>query len=312
MLGWHFSPACAILGEHGCANHNRGPERLKARLQDTWQESLQDNWQPFLDIFLEAAIAGAEAMRQVGPVLLETKSNGTPQAAADLASDAAINVTLSRHLPEIPVVSEERSVTAPVGFAKPRFILIDPIDGTREFLEGHPDHAICIALIENRHPVAGIILAPQQRKAWLAGDIAQEVSLDDDLRPIKATYRRLMLASTHADPETMVTSRSRPDPLARRMFPHLADSSIRRVGAILKLVAIARGDACIFPTSNPSSEWDIAAGEALVRAAGGTMLGKNGKRLVYGRKRRNFIHEPYIAACNAEMARKALAQWPIC
>jgi 3'(2'), 5'-bisphosphate nucleotidase len=272
----------------------------------------QDLRQPVLDIFLKAAIAGALAIRSAGQGLLEVKHNGTPQAAADLASDAAIAGVLSASLPSLPVISEESSPGLPEGFAEKPFILVDPIDGTREFLEGHPDHAICIALVENRHPVAGVILAPQQRKVWLAGSTAREIVLDADLQPVPGSMRILRLSSDNAEPQSMVTSRSRPDPMAYRMFPHLAEGSIRRVGAILKLVAIARGDACIFPTSNPSSEWDIAAGEALVLAAGGTMLGKNGKRLVYGRKRHNFIHEPYIAAANGAMVRKALAQWPIC
>jgi 3'(2'), 5'-bisphosphate nucleotidase len=275
-------------------------------------KTLRDPWQPVLDVFLEAAIAGARAIQSVGPALLEIKSNGTPQAAADLASDAAIAEVLSRRLPAIPVISEESSNKLPRGFAQESFILVDPIDGTREFMEGHPDHAICIALIEKRHPVASVILAPQQHKAWLAGTAAHEIILHDTLEPVAGSARLLQLTGQHGEPTSMVTSRSRPDPMARRMFPHLAEGSIRRVGAILKLVAIARGDACIFPTSNPSAEWDIAAGEALVRAAGGIMLGRNGRRLVYGRKSRKFLHEPYVAACNRAIMRKALAQWPAC
>jgi 3'(2'), 5'-bisphosphate nucleotidase len=272
----------------------------------------EDRQQHVLDVFLDAAIAGALAIRETGHGLLEIKSNGTPQAAADLASDAAISHILSDRLPGLPVVSEERSEQLPKNFARNPFILVDPIDGTREFLEGHPDHAICIALVEKRHPVASVILAPQQRKAWLAGSLAREITLDDNLLPVAGSMRTLRLNSHHTTPLSMVTSRSRPDPMAKRMFPHLPDESIRGVGAILKLVAIATGDACIFPTSNPSSEWDIAAGEALVLAAGGAMMGRNGKRLLYGRTRHHFIHEPYVAAGNRAMARLALAQWPIC
>ncbi len=285
---------------------------MNTTLADRSADVPADLRQAVLDVLLEAAIAGALAMRSAGPVLLEVKSNGTPQAAADLASDAAIAHVLAARLPELPVISEESSRSLPRGFAAQPFILVDPIDGTREFLEGHPDHAVCLALVENRHPVAGVILAPQHRKAWLAGSMAREIVLDADLLPLPGPGRLMRLTDQRLDPETVVTSRSRPDPLARRLFPHLADSSIQRIGAILKLVAVARGDASVFPTSNPSSEWDIAAGEALVLAAGGTMLGRNGKRLVYGRRRRNFIHEPYIAAANRKMARKALAQWPIC
>lgn len=269
-----------------------------------------DRWSAVLATFLEAAAAGARAIAAAGPRLITFKPDGTPHAAADLASDAAIRAALGRGLPGLPLVSEEGARNLPKGFAKGRFVLIDPLDGTREFLEGHPDHAVCLALVEARRPVAGVILAPQRRKAWVAGETAAELTLDEDFRPIPGAGRRLRLDSAVDHPSRLVTSRSRPDPMARRMFPEIAEADVSRIGAALKLVAIAKGEACVFPTSNPSSEWDIAAGEALVRAAGGVMMGLDGRDLVYGRSSRRFLHEPYVAACNRAVARLAVAQWP--
>jgi 3'(2'), 5'-bisphosphate nucleotidase len=263
-----------------------------------------------LDAFVEAAVAGARAMRQAGRTFIETKGDGTPYAAADEASDKAIHDVLGLRLPGMPIVSEENPGRLPAHFADGRFVLVDPLDGTREFLEGHPDHAVCIALIERRRPIAGVILAPVQAKAWVAGDDAREYDLDSDYSPLPASARVLCVDKVRDKAQRLVTSRSRPDPLALRMYPDLAPASIKQMGAVLKLVAIARGDACVFPTSNPSSEWDIAAGEALVRAAGGVMSNRNGKRLIYGRKRNHFRHEPYVAACNRMVLRQALDQWP--
>ncbi len=263
-----------------------------------------------LDAFVEAAAAGAKAMQLIGRAFIEIKGDGTPHAAADGASDRAIHQVLSRRLPGLPIVSEESAGEPPAHFADGRFVLVDPLDGTREFLEGHPDHAVCIALIERRRPVAGVILAPVKGKAWIAGEDAREYDLDADFRLIEASARILCVDKARDKAQRLVTSRSRPDPLALKMYPNLAPSSIKQMGAVLKLVAIARGDACVFPTSNPSAEWDIAAGEALVRAAGGVMSNRNGKRLVYGRKRHHFRHEPYVAACNRMVLRQALAQWP--
>jgi 3'(2'), 5'-bisphosphate nucleotidase len=263
-----------------------------------------------LDAFVEAAAAGACAMQLIGRAFIETKGDGTPHAAADGASDRAIHQVLSHRLPGLPIVSEENPGHLPAHFADGRFVLVDPLDGTREFLEGHPDHAVCIALIERRRPVAGVILAPVQAKAWIAGEDAREYDLDPDYRPILESARVLCVDKAREKAQRLVTSRSRPDPLAQRMYPDLAPSSIKQMGAVLKLVAIARGDACVFPTSNPSAEWDIAAGEALVRAAGGVMSNREGKRLIYGRKRNHFRHEPYVAACNRMVLRQALAQWP--
>jgi 3'(2'), 5'-bisphosphate nucleotidase len=303
-----FDPGLPHLTRHGCSNHN-DPRELSVLSHKT---SDQARFGPVLDVFVEAAIAGARAMQAAGKALLTVKGDGTPHAAADLASDAAIGDVLDRHLPDVPVVSEERSHALPRGFADGRFILVDPLDGTREFLQGHPDHAVCIALIEQRRPVAGVILAPMQRKIWIAGDKATEMDLDGELQPMSTSQKTLMLAAQTEKPLHMVTSRSRPDPLARRFFPEITEQNIRQIGAVMKLVAVAKGEACVFPTSNPSSEWDIAAGEALVLAAGGVMLGLNGKRLVYGRKRLRFIHEPYIAATNMGIARKAIDQWRAC
>jgi 3'(2'), 5'-bisphosphate nucleotidase len=265
-----------------------------------------------LDAMTEAAVAGARALAQADTTLLATKDDGTPQAAADLASDTAIAGVLAARMPGVPVISEERSNQLPRGFASGRFLLVDPLDGTREFLAGHPDHAVCIALIEQRRPVAGVILAPLRRRIWVAGEEAVEMALDGNLSPVAATRRVLRVDSGNDAPRCLVTSRSRPDPIVRKLFPDVPESQVRQVGAVLKLVAVATGEACAFPTNNPSSEWDIAAGEALIRAAGGVMMDKTGKPLVYGRKARRFLHEPYVAARSAEIARVAVAQWAAC
>ena len=177
-------------------------------------------------------------------------------------------------------------------------------------MEGHPDHAVCVALVEARRPVAGVIVAPARRLAWLAGDQALEIGLDESLDPLPGEGRLLTLDGAATTPaRSMATSRSRPDPLARRLFPEIDDGGLRRIGAILKLVAVARGEACVFPTRNPSSEWDIAAGDALIAAAGGTMVGRDGRPLLYGRAEAGFLHEPYVAARSRALADLALSRW---
>ncbi len=262
-----------------------------------------------LDLFLTAALAGAKAIRAAGLGLISFKDDGTPHAAADLASDLAIRGVLAAR-PDLPIVSEEGARELPAGFAERPFILVDPLDGTREFMEGHPDHAVCIALIEARRPVAGVIVAPAQRLAWLAGERALELDLDESLDPLPGGGRLLSLDGSATTPVlSIATSRSRPDPLARRLFPEVDDGGLRRIGAILKLAAVARGEACVFPTQNPSSEWDIAAGDALIGAAGGVMVGRDGQPLLYGRAEAGFLHEPYVAARSRSLADLALRRW---
>jgi len=263
---------------------------------------------------LEAAIAGARAIEGAGRGLIQFKADGTPHAAADMASDSAIRRSLAASPPAaglsaLPIVSEEGARDLPADLADHRFLLVDPLDGTREFMDGHPDHAVCIALVEDRRPVAGVILAPHRRLAWLAGDRAEEIALDPDLRPLPGRPRCLTLDPEVCAPRRLAASRSRPDPMARRIFPEIGDLDVLSIGAVLKLVAIARGEACVFPTRNPSSEWDIAAGEALLRAAGGDMVGLDGQPLVYGRAALRFLHEPYVAARSPAVAALALARW---
>ncbi|MGL4239656.1 MAG: inositol monophosphatase family protein, partial [Beijerinckiaceae bacterium] len=88
------------------------------------------------------------------------KADGTPQTEADLLSDRAIGETLAQECPGVPIVSEGSRGDLPHDFAARPFLLVDPLDGTREFLEGHADHAVCVALIENRRPALGVVVAP--------------------------------------------------------------------------------------------------------------------------------------------------------
>lgn len=262
-----------------------------------------------LAVLLEAALAGARVLTAFQGRNHRVKPDGTPVTDADMASDAAIRQVLTAGLPGVPIVSEEHGGDLPPGFAERPFLLVDPLDGTREFIEGHPDHAVCIALIENRRPRLGVIAAPMQRRVWMAGAEARAWRLSAAMT-IEGPGEVLRVA-THGDaPGRLVTSRSRPDPFAAALMPSLPGATLRPLGAVLKLVAVAAGEACLFPAGNPSSEWDIAAGEALVLAAGGSMLAVGGAPILYGDAGNSFLHPPYAAGANETMVRSALAQWP--
>jgi 3'(2'), 5'-bisphosphate nucleotidase len=255
-----------------------------------------------------AALAGARALTPARDRAHRIKPDGTPQTAADLASDRAIRASLGTHLPGIPVVSEENLGDVMPRLGEQPFLLVDPLDGTREFLADHPDHAVCIALIENRRPTFGVIVAPRLRQAWTAGSEARAWGLTEELA-LEPGSRVLRLA-----PETnvrrVVQSRSRPDPFAAAVMRATPGAILESRGAVLKLVAVAEGRACLFPAGNPSSEWDIAAGDALVRAAGGCMLALDGEPVSYGNVAGHFLHPPYAAGASEAIVRAALAQWP--
>jgi 3'(2'), 5'-bisphosphate nucleotidase len=278
---------------------------MKAVSSDMVEQSITRR----LAALLSAALAGARALAAVQDRGHRLKPDGTPQTEADLASDAAIRAVLAKELPGIAIVSEEDVGALPADFADRPFVLVDPLDGTREYMEGHPDHAVCIALIENRRPVLGVIVAPMMRLAWTAGADARVVRLSATLEP-EGPGETVHVAAHSQEAARLVTSRSRPDPFAAALMPAMPGATLRPLGAVLKLVAVASGEACLFPAGNPSSEWDIAAGEALVLAAGGCMLGIDGRPIRYGDAASRFLHPPYAAGATEEMVRSAIAQWP--
>jgi 3'(2'), 5'-bisphosphate nucleotidase len=269
---------------------------------------MTDSYDTRLESLLRAALSGARALAAVTARDFRAKADGTPQTEADLASDAAIREVLSAEWPGVTIVSEEHTDSLPADLAARPFLLVDPLDGTREFIEGHPDHAVCIALVENRRPVLSAIVAPMQRLAWTAGVDARVWELSDTLEPMGAG-QILRVGSRDAHATRLVTSRSRPDPFAAAILPGMPGATLKPMGAVLKLVAVATGQACLFPAGNPSSEWDIAAGEALVLAAGGCMLGAGGQPILYGNTANRFLHPPYAAGATEAMVRGALAQW---
>ncbi len=264
---------------------------------------------PRLDRLLAAALAGARALSGADRRAIRRKADGTPQTAADVASDAAIRAALRILMPGVAIVSEEHQAELPPDLANRPFLLVDPLDGTREFIEGHPDHAVCVALIEQRRPVVGVIVAPMRRMAWTADRTARQWTLSEALEPV-GEGRTVRIAPQAGPPAAMATSRSRSDPFVAALRPIWPEAVVRPIGAVLKLVAVATGEVCLFPAGSPSSEWDIAAGEALVLAAGGSMLSIDGQPIRYGNAAGGFGHSPYAAGATEAMVRAALAQWP--
>jgi 3'(2'), 5'-bisphosphate nucleotidase len=260
----------------------------------------------------QAASAGGRALMQASASPLAAKSDGSPVTLADLASDKAIQYVLTRLFPAIPIISEESAMNPPPDFAARPFFLVDPLDGTKEFMAGHTDFAVCIGLIAQSRPVAGLILAPLQHKAWFGALEAEEWDLDHGLNGIQGTRRKLVLESAITTPASIITSRSHADRRSARLLAHFPEARHASMGAALKFTAVARGDACLYPRGSGSMEWDTAAGEAILLAAGGFMAAENGKPMVYGRAGANFLNGPFMAGRSQAMVTEALLQWDPC
>jgi 3'(2'), 5'-bisphosphate nucleotidase len=270
---------------------------------------------PLSDIaagLFEAAAAGGRALLNASghPVLIKT--DGSPVTAADLASDHAIRESLARRFPMIPSVSEEASAGFREEAALAPFFLIDPMDGTKEFIAGSPDFAVCVALIVKRRPVAGVIVAPAAGTACMAAGDASCFTLDNALACREKSARILKLTGAAPEKLTLVTSRSHGDDRSLRLVRHFPDCAHRTMGAAVKFMAVARGEADLYPRGTGSMEWDTAAGEALVLAAGGAMLGEDGKPMFYGKTTEGFRNAPFIAGRSKALVRQALAQWAAC
>ena len=264
------------------------------------------------EVFFAAASAGGRALLAAPSTALETKSDGTPVTRADLASDAAIRELLSAHYPELPIISEEHTAELPKGHGDKPFILVDPMDGTKEFINGYSDYAICIGLIVAGRPVAGIVLAPAQKMAWLGFEKAEELALDDNLEEKTGSRKHLSLSHQGNIPVSVITSRSHSDEQSKKLISCFPNIRHVTMGAALKFTSVARNDASLYPRGTGSMEWDTAAGEAILIAAGGHMVGTDGHPLVYGKSENHFRNGPFIAGCNKEIVELALTQWAAC
>jgi 3'(2'), 5'-bisphosphate nucleotidase len=223
----------------------------------------------------------------------DTKSDGSPVTEADLAADKVIRDSLARDLPGLSVITEETCTAASTADAA-CYVLVDPLDGTREFIKGSDEFTVNIALIADGVPVAGAVYAPALHRLYIGGatahrlDIASDdadVSLDG-LQPIGA---RLV---PHGNWRAVV-SRSHLDPDTRRWIDQHGIGELHSAGSSLKFCAIAEGGADVYPRLGPTMEWDTAAGHAVLLAAGGRVTDLDGQPMRYGKP--EFRNGSFIA-----------------
>ncbi len=236
--------------------------------------------------------AGRATLRFYGTAEAAAKADGSPVTAADQAAEDIILPKLRALTPEIPVVSEvEASKGLTPEVTGSRFWLVDPLDGTKEFLSGNGEFTVNIALIEHGTPVLGVVVIPARGETY-AGATSCAATLTDaqGTRPIAA----------RPVPDcglTVVGSRSHGDAAAMDQF--LAGRPVaefRPAGSSLKLCLIAQGAADLYPRLGTTMEWDIAAGHAVLSAAGGRVETLDGKKFTYGKP---DYRNPHFAAYGA-------------
>lgn len=224
-----------------------------------------------------------------------TKPDASPVTAADEIAESILLEGLAKILPGVPVVAEESvSRQAPVAPAS-TYLLVDPVDGTREMIAGRAEYTVNVALVEDHAPVFGVIYAPALKALYAGGDgAARRAALAPGAR-----FDRNSLSPIHTRPRparlVALVSRSHPDAASDRFLAGFPLEKKIPLGSSLKFARLAEGEADVYARLATVNEWDIAAGHALLAAAGGAVTAPDGSPLAYGTRGNDFRVNGFVA-----------------
>lgn len=236
-----------------------------------------------LDLALALADLACRAGREILAVYatdfaVEEKSDHSPLTQADRASHSLLKPELARLLPDVPLVSEEGDLP-PFAARKgwPSFLLLDPLDGTKEFVKKNGEFTVNIGLVRGTRPVLGVVHAPVADLTFVGGPEFGAFCLDNGTpTPIRA-------AAAPARGALVIVSRSHPSPELAGFLAGLDAPRTAPHGAAFKFCKVAEGSAHLYPRYNPTMEWDTAAGQAILEGAGGAVLTWGGAPLAYNK-----------------------------
>jgi 3'(2'), 5'-bisphosphate nucleotidase len=252
-----------------------------------------------LPALTEIAVRAARAIRErIGQVGAKRKADGSPVTSADIAAQAAICEGLSHVAPALPVVAEEQAERPrPAGGS---YFLVDPLDGTREFIAGRDEYTVNVALVTNGAPVLGVIAAPALLLIWrgVVGRAAERLAFaaDGKILPATAIHTR----KRPLQGPVVLVSRSHLDARTQAYLDGLPQPRTIACGSSVKFCRIAEGSADLYPRLGPTHDWDVAAGHAIVEAAGGQVRSPDGARLRYGSE--DLLIPGFVAAGEAGLA----------
>jgi 3'(2'), 5'-bisphosphate nucleotidase len=241
----------------------------------------------------ELVLRAGEAILAVNRAAMTVsgKADGSPVTEADLAADRIIAEGLARLLPDIPALSEERAALGRP--ATGCFFLIDPLDGTKEFVAGRGEFTVNLALVSEGTPLLGIVGAPAMGLIWrgLVGRGAERLALGP-VRTVEPIHTRRLPSSGGW---VAAVSRSHGNARTEAFIDARPEAQRHLIGSAIKFCAVAEGRADIYPRLGPTCEWDIAAGQAVLTAAGGKVTDSKGAPLRFDQPRENFIVPEFIA-----------------
>jgi len=260
------------------------------------------DYRRLLDQLLPSVLAAGriEMGHFAAGVAVETKADATPVTAADHEAEAALLKGLAGAAPGVPVIAEEAVAGGTVPAIGAAFFLVDPLDGTRAFIKQSPEFTINIGLVEGDRPVFGIIYAPALELlfATLQPDEAVETRIAPDAEGARLEDCSLKRLHTRApDKQALVAfaSRSHAAESTDAFLQQLAITEKRKASSSLKFCLIARGEADLYARLGQTSEWDTAAGQAILVAAGGSVTTVDGQPLLYGKRAQGFANPNFVA-----------------
>ena len=249
--------------------------------------------EPLTELVIRACVAIAAVNRSA--LRVEGKQDGSPVTEADLAADRIIAEGLARVAPDIPSLSEERVHQASPPF-RGSFFLVDPLDGTKEYVAGRNEFTVNIALISGGKPLLGIVGAPALGLVWRGsvGRGAERLSFaGTEIKSAEPIHTRP--CPPPGEPWTVAVSRSHGDSRTEAFIAERPGAVRAELGSAIKFARVAEGTADIYPRLGPTSEWDVAAGSAVLTAAGGKVTDYRGAELVFGLGQKDFIVPEFIA-----------------
>ena len=247
-----------------------------------------------LDRIVSASLeAGAAAMAIYDAgITAETKSDGSPVTEADRQAEAILLKALTAGFPDIPVVAEEEAAAGRIPEIGERFFLVDPLDGTREFIGRNGEFTVNVGLVEAGLPRLGVIYAPCLGRIFAGdGDSCWQGEVEEG----RITARRPMRVRPAPSEPVAVASRSHATPETAHWLERHAIRHIACRGSSLKFCLLASGEADLYPRFGRTMEWDTAAGQAILQCAGGLVVTPDGQPLRYGKRQNDFANGNFIA-----------------
>jgi len=237
------------------------------------------------NILIPITIGAAKMIMNNKNSKTEIKDDGTPVTIADKKADEFIHNNLKKNFSNIPILSEERKIPANC-YGKNLHWIIDPLDGTKSFIEGGEDFSVCISLVINQSPILGCITHPPTLHTWTGGKIIGSE------KHYKKNKKNINCRNIPTSGPIITISKHHVGPKLKEWLSNINYSKTKQLGSALKFCLLAEGKADIFPRTSATFEWDSAAGQAIVEGAGGKVTQMNNNPMIYGRldkKNPNFI-----------------------